>query len=379
MSKLPKARLVHLRINELSGVDRPCHKPATVALMKREPSAPDKITRGVDLAKRAVLTTATNGHSHLVPSVDEQQSGMTSSESANDGSYAWHSHPWVRDGAAITIGEAAGHTHEVVAPTTKRLPAPMPAANSTTAPAAPSVNPTKPPERTMTTDADKIAALEKRNTELAKLLALALTLPEAQRLHAATLPADEIEPFVGKSFTDREAIVKSKLEADPVVYKTVKGVEIRKSQGALMEQLARDNDANAAELEKSKATGLVALYKARAKTEIGHLAGDEDTKVAALKALDTIADEKVRDSVTAMLKGADAAMKSLGKPVGADPGGDAEPADALQAFNDGAKKFAEEKGIKDEGLALERFLTTEKGIELKKAYDATRAYGRQAG
>lgn len=374
-SKAPRV-FRRFEISEISLVDLPAMVGATIGYVKNADGTIRRVIaeRLVATSKRSALTTATNGHSHLLSAIDEMQAGTTSYASSSGSEYSSHSHPWIRhDDGTVTIGEADGHTHALVGATEKREAI---ASKSTTATPAPTVSSTTPPEQPMTTDADKITALEKRNSAIAKMVTLALTLPETHRAHAATLAADEVETFLSKSFTEREAIAKATIDADPEVYKTTAGISIRKSQGPLMEQLARQNDSNAVELEKARTAGVVALLKARAKTDIGHLVGDEVTKVAALRAVDTISDETERNAVTAMLKGADAAMAELSKAKGVNPGEDPLAAvagdknAAFSALEKGLTTFAKTnnitKNVWTDGLA--QYTATPEGAALNKAY-----------
>jgi hypothetical protein len=131
------------------------------------------------------------------------------------------------------------------------------------------------------------------------------------------------------------------------------------------------------EVAKAKAERETEILKARVKAEIPHLAKSDDVKVAVLKALATIPDEKVRGEAVEMLKGADALLAEKGVAKGAGGQGDPTPGDPESEWNAEVKKFAEAKGIKDEYLATEKFLGTKEGLVAKRKYDASRGYGKQ--
>lgn len=63
------------------------------------------------------MTTSFAGHQHLIdldPQYGDRYSGSTSWATA-EGSEQSHDHPWVRNpDGSITIGESAGHTHEII-------------------------------------------------------------------------------------------------------------------------------------------------------------------------------------------------------------------------------------------------------------------------
>ena len=96
----------HFKIDEISAVDRPAQEGAKAVIMKRDDSPQ------TDFEKGSALTTAVDGHTHLLallgpPDGVELNSGDTSY--GEEG----HSHPWVRTEMGIVIGEANGHRHEV--------------------------------------------------------------------------------------------------------------------------------------------------------------------------------------------------------------------------------------------------------------------------
>lgn len=117
---MPKKTIMRsLTIKELSGVDRPAQVGAKALIMKRADSSktvkkledmtPEAIAA---LVKRgmAVLTTATDGHTHLVMREDYEGNKVVS------GTTTWqdeHTHPWIEfDDGTVLIGEVAGHNHE---------------------------------------------------------------------------------------------------------------------------------------------------------------------------------------------------------------------------------------------------------------------------
>jgi hypothetical protein len=331
----------------------------------REPM--DKSAKGI--AKRSVLTTAVDGHTHLIYGVDDMQAGCTSSEPMPGSEIGWHSHPWVRDGDTITIGESMGHTHAVASSVAMRAPTDA-ASKSTTANPSRTVKPQPSHEATkMDPKDEQIATLTKRSTALSTMLLALAALPIEQRDHVAKLAPTDIEVFLGKSAAERAADAAAALAADPVLYKSKDGTEIRKSQGELAAKMAKQLDEAHEMLAKSQIEASQARLEKRAADEIGFLKGEPVAKVALLKALDSIADEKLRDDVVAMLKGADAAMRETTKAKGANPG-DAPAAESpLAKFNAKRAEFA--KSInKDARAATADFLATDEGAELYAAVKA---------
>ena len=212
-------------------------------------------------------------------------------------------------------------------------------------------------------------------------------LTTAQHAHYLTLSSDEQTAFLEKTSAQRDADVAAKLSADPPIWKgELTGVEVRKSDGVLALQLATANEDS---VKQQRAMGLqlaaateantLAAFRLRASTELAHIAGTEDVKVAILRALETIPDVTVRASALLSLKSADALGKDAAIPKGVNPGLSPADGDPLAAFNAGVDAFAKANGIKDPGLALEQFLGTPEGRTLKKTYDATRGYGQRPG
>jgi hypothetical protein len=205
----------------------------------------------------------------------------------------------------------------------------------------------------------------------------------SQQAYVSKLAPDEVEPFLSKPAHERDAIVKAAEDADPVVYKTAAGVEIRKSAGELAVMLAKQNDEqakklaeNSAELAKANDARELEVLKAQVKTDLGHLAGSDDTKVIALKALKSISDEKARGEVLTMLKAADAAMKSQGAAIGVTPEGDAAPSNKESAFASLSKGLVafctEQKIAKLWTEGLDAFVKTPAGDALNKAYESAK-------
>lgn len=331
--------------------------------------------------KRSALTSSDLGHSHLLYGIDDAMAGTTSHESTyvegqnRDHYYYGHCHPWVRsDDGSISVGEAMGHTHSVGV---------MSAAleKRTT------------DEKSADAEKQRAAAANKSTqvtpTHEGRDTMKLVVLTEAQKSHYDTLTGSDAEKFLEKSMLERDADVEKARASDVVVFKgELTGIEVRKSHGEFARKLAETSEKNAEAAKKAtesaeaeKAAREAETYKARAKAELGYLVGSDAVKAKVLQSIDGrivpyTAEE--RDEALRMLKGADEIAKSQTHAPGYNPG-DARETDALAEFNAGVAKYAEKNDIKDQGLALERFLGTTEGLALKKKYDATRAYGQQPG
>lgn len=356
MACKPKRRMKKFEIHEISGVDVPAQEGATALIMKRH--AADDPYEG-DIQKKAWLTTAVEGHSHLV---DEEtydgrfrDAGDTSWTRA-DGDENGHSHPWVRgqDGS-ITIGEAEGHSHDVLETTVSKRSASelrgteadllgQEKDSAKNAGGAGSGHSHNEGDTDMAdTDKTKKAAdaqptVEQLQQQLARANSVA-ALSGVEKAHFDTIKdATAQDAFLAKSADDRkaevDAVAKAATDADPVVYTTLDGVDLRKSAGDAFISMAKSNDALRKRLDESEARNADAELKKRADAELGHLPGTVDERAALLKAVDAIADEGQRTAALNALKAQNAAMAKAFEPAGhggaaVAPGSPADQLDQL--------------------------------------------------
>jgi hypothetical protein len=359
---LPKAKLTKLKLVELAGVKEGAHDVQGTVLLKRK----DERAQPVAVNKKSLLTSSVVGHAHLMCGVDDAMAGTTSSErlyvegQTGDSYGTYHSHPWVKNAdGSIVLGESMGHSHEALTDGATDV-AKSGARNSTPGATTPTVKAHKEP-----------TAMNP------------VVLTEGQFAHYQKLSGKDAETFLAKSHADREVDLQKAREADPVVHKTLDGTEIRKSAGELAVKFAKQADEQATrlaaqetEVAKAKAERETEVLKARAKEHIGHLAGTDEAKIDALRALETITDKARRDAAFEVLKSGDAFAKQAGVAKGVGGQGDPTPGDPEAEWNAEVKKFAEAKGIKDEYLAVEKFLGTKEGLVAKRKYDSSRAYGK---
>jgi hypothetical protein len=318
--------------------------------------------------KRGLLTTAVEGHSHLLDDGDGAGAGYTSCECMGEGEGAtYHSHPWSRnDAGAIVIGMSAGHAHDVLDPanavesTVEESKRAKPAIGKST-----------------------LAAPKPHGGDTMKLV----VLTESQHAHYSKLSGDDAEQFIAKSLTERETIVKAALDADAPIFKgELTGTEVRKSDGALALVLAKQAEANAktmavqtTDIAKAREERQFEIYKARAKSDLSNLAGSDDDKIGLLKSIDGEQDQAKRDAQLAILKGANAAMEKLGTMNGEGAGAGASTGassdDAMASLEKGLKTFCKAQSITKnlwtDGLAA--FVKTTEGAALKHALDESTA------
>lgn len=208
------------------------------------------------------------------------------------------------------------------------------------------------------TSADMVDKLQKtldRNDAI-------LSMSSEVKAHFDGLKKGAKDKFLALSEDDQaeevEEIRKNFDQSDPVIYKSVAGVEYRESEKSLA-ALAKQADVNAKDLHQAREDSELLRLEKRVKEEIPHLKGDDETKARLLKA---VGDDK---DVLETLKAADKAVAEFFKTKGSDgldggEGGDETPEDKLD-------KLAEKKADKDSitfAKAYTAVLETSEGAEL---------------
>jgi len=316
-------------IAEIASVDMPAQGPgARMALMKRRTPEdvpevkvsvvnvgdPSKVADA--LAKAAALTDPMDGHTHTLV-LDRGEGPMTHGETSYHDD---HSHPWIIGlNGELIVGASNGHTHRVgflskgqvvgdVADETHFSSEQMSARSDDPTHADVSADDVGIEDETMTDNdldpkvQEQLDALTKRAERAEKMA----ELTDAEKAYLKGLEGDDAESFL--SAENKGEIMTKAAEADPVVA-TVDGVEIRKSQDptGLLTKMAKKAEAD--ELEKAKLKE-DADKERKAKEDadlekraeaLEFLPGDVATKVAMLKAVDSIEDEAVRKSANEAL------------------------------------------------------------------------------
>ena len=301
------------------------------------------------------LTTETDGHQHGIDSYERGCDcgcvNLTIDYSSDtDGNS--HSHPITLE--PLAIGASIGHSHDIDASLVVK-----------THNGGPHMV-TKNDDTTTTTDEPTLETVQAENQRLTAIVGLSTE----ERAHFDALPDDMRSTFLGKSAADRRAEIVAKNDADPVVYTTTDGVEIRKSAGEAMIAIAKSND----ELRKAndslvKAREQDALEK-RADVELSHLPGDLQSRAALLKAAESIPDEKQRDTALAALKSQNNTAKGAYRTLG-HGGGLGEPSSDEDSLDKMAKSIAEKEGITYH-QAYAKAITSPEGREIyAKSLDPT--------
>ena len=331
-------------LGEISAVGKPAQEDAAILLAKAAP--PDgeggRTTRkenADELAKYAVLTSATLGHSHLLITDDTmgaRQNGHTGEgKMVAPGSaggytgYGYHDHPWYRDAAGnIIIGETLGHTHEVTGDMAKAEGSTMSGTTGTNAGAG---------EAKAPKTEDVVKGLQ---AQVEKLTAEAGFSDDERTLYKS-LDEKGQEAFRKAKPDERKAQVEkaaADAKADGTIYKAADGTVYNAGEhGEAALKLAKQVDELTAQATRDRAMAKAAREEADLRKEIAddyaHLPGTEAHKVALLKSVKGIADEEARKAALELLKARDLGnselMKERGTAAGHVLGGDA-PAAAME-------------------------------------------------
>lgn len=410
--KKPKGKLTELKLTALAGVDRPCQAPALAVIMKRAATQVAKTMLVV--AKQAVMTDAVDGHVHVLDLDDPSDSWcdtFSTSYQTMAGAEYGHSHPWTFNPTTgeITIGVDSDHTHKV----TGTVPADVlalyaareslrsreriaaAAALNADAPSdgVPPLVPVEESSGKVTITVIEARALDDKSTpskpvltvkaqpetkpmKLAKFAAILLALPVAEQSVIAKMSEDDVDAFAAKPANEQTAILKAATDADAVIFKgEVTGIEVRKSDGAKMLELAKTNEATAATLAKREAEIAKAEVRKLAAEVLGEMPGDNDTHDFIIAQLRKGGDEVKTQKALETLKGMRAETK-IGKRAPGINGGDGPVAVtkklAYVELQKGLAAFCVEKSIPEGQMWLagyDQFIKTATGAALDKAHN----------
>lgn len=191
-----------------------------------------------------------------------------------------------------------------------------------------------------------LAEITKRATDAESALALAKSIGELsdiEKSHYGTLDAAGQTAFLKCSKEDRKSTLENLAKADPVVYTSDAGEVFKKSDDPRLVGMAKRNDITNRELAKANEKADNAVFAKRAEVELPKLSGESATKIALLKAVETIKDEAVKLAVTATLKAANTAASGAFKEKGSSAdGSDAKPSEQLEKL---AKAHQVEKKV----------------------------------
>lgn len=186
-------------------------------------------------------------------------------------------------------------------------------------------------------------------------------LSDAQKAHHNSLDDDGKAEFMKMDSEARQKVIEKKEEKNAVVYTDREGNEYQKNDDPRLVAMAKraDEEAKIAKTERERRE-LVELQK-RADTDFEHLPGEQDAKVALLKAVDGISDEQTRESAFGILKANNEVMAKAFERAGSSVGNEFKKAeDELTTI---ARKYAADSNVSYE-TAYSEILKTDRGREL---------------
>lgn len=409
MPKGKKRRLDVIKISEISACPKPAQPGATATITKAVIAKRNGEKRTGVIGKNVRMTTAHDGHQHIVDLTDWDGNfinGGTTSWAKSDGDDEGHSHPWIFDeNGALAIGEALGHRHDIEGVSKSLNPngeKPMKLKKSLLATTAGltgliakfgtddakdwgdaehtairkaavelDVVGLLPADGELAIqkadygddeDAKKKADAKKEADELKKRVAKSeaiVALTGIQKSHYDGLDADAQDEFLALDADDRDAAIAKANEIDPVIA-TIDGQEIRKSADPVLVAMAK----RMVTLEKNAKIEKAAATNARIEkrvSELDKLTGSEEVKKAVVGALDAIEDKSIRKQAFEMLTAANSANAGDFSPSGRISKADAE--DASDKIEKMAKSYATEHKV-SEAQAYVAVLKTDEGRAL---------------
>ena len=357
---MPKKRrriLRAIKIDEISGVDNPAQVGARVAILKR--AAPDG-NRAVPARKGMgdlvdVLTSIDLEHQHgiSVEQYDERIRYRVTWAQAPD-MESGHDHPLARTPDGYVLGVVDGHTHTVDSELLAQ--GLMNAMNA--------MNKGDPLMGDKDTDTDKTTAnsLQAEHDRLTAIVGLGAT----DRAHFEGLGETAVQDaFLAQPPDIRTeeiaAALQAQTDADPVIYKTTDGMELRKSAGEVTISLARRLDASEKRSAELEARDEQARLEKRADTELPNLVGDVKTRAALLKAAEGIPDATQRDAAVESLRTYNEAMVMAFQRLGTTEA--SEAGSPLAKLDKMAEQYASEHDVTFEA-AYDKVVMTPKGRPL---------------
>lgn len=417
-TKRPKYRMNKVQIDFLSACDRPAMEGAVAVLRKRDeelakrmPSVGDDekeddyVSRFMgdekmrsefeDEKQRAAVahqhyrdsrekmgkmypegwadprpTTIVDGHQHVLDGSLSANSGTTSWEKS-EGEENGHQHAWLRkpDGS-IEILMTEGHVHEVLT-----MPASVAGEKGAESGAGSGAEYGEGEAMAKDEGIDKgspeLIQLRKDLTETRAQLDVSRVeaqFNDAERsLYAKLDDAGRVE-FRKLDADGRKARVEQARGENPVVYTSEAGDVFRKSDDSRLIAMAKRADAETRQARADREALVLERLQKRADSELSHLPGKTEVKVALLKAIDGISDPDLKTGAVALLKAGDENLAKAFRTAGS-LGLSIDENSPKAKLEKMAKTLASEKNVsREKGMALA--LATSEGQQLACAMEA---------
>jgi len=210
---------------------------------------------------------------------------------------------------------------------------------------------------------EQLAEMRKSNERLGKVA----QLTDAEKAFFAKQNTEAQDAFLALDNDGRVAEMEKAADEDPVIYKSkVSGAEYRASDDPRTVDMAKREDKREATLAKVQADAEATRLDAMAKSDdYKFIPGTTETKVAMLKAIESIPDEDARKSAHDALKAQNADMAKAFETVGHQLGKSAVDGGASDSLTKGAEAIMAKSENMTKEQAMAAFLDTPEG---KKAY-----------
>lgn len=288
-----RRRMLSLKMEEISGVDRPAQEGANMVLLKRE----DVVNERAELAKSGAAMP--DGSFPIVTKQDLEAAIEAFPRAKNPEATAKH---------------IAGRAEAISA--TDTLPTSGDLADFLGKAADSGDGSEGDSEMSEATNQADIAAVEKR-AERAEAIA---DLSVDQLTYVKGLDAAGQDAFLAMGPAKRDDAVSKAAEAataaDPVVYESDSGQVYRKSDDMRLVEMAKERDSDRKELAESRALSKRQDLEKRATNGMNHFKGDIATKASLLGAIDGIEDADVRKAALSLVEDADSALSKAFETLG---------------------------------------------------------------
>lgn len=216
---------------------------------------------------------------------------------------------------------------------------------------------------------EKLAAMEEKFDKHLSIAALS----GAEKTHYDSLSEADQDSFLAKTAEQRTAELTEKTTADdPVVFEGVDGIQVLKSQGPEFLSMAKNLDAltrKAARLEQEQVD---ATFRKRAEVDFAHLPGSVDTRVAILKAVESIDADDVKEQALQVLKAKADSFAAMQGTLGMS--GEEFPKESVSSAHDELEKLAKAHQVAHPGKtyakAYQEVTRTKQGRELLQRHYA---------
>lgn len=371
---MKKKTMTEFVIDEISAVKTPAQEHAQAVLLKSKGRAPIKAMFAKDYdvkllkGARAALTDDNEGHTHIIMLSYSDGVPIVSGVS----SYAvGHDHPYiVTENDEVVIGMASDHSHTIAAYSKTKQSA---TGNTRQAVVDPEAEDDSATEIVKESDMDELQKANKRIAELEAQEAVfksVFSMSPDHLAHYKTLSGSDAEAFLKMSDSMRSKHLQAAADANPIVYKSLEGVEVRKNDDPRLVASLKRND----ELAKSAQEATEKLEKTAIETEakelLSNLPGDDNVKQALIKSLRGM-DKEVGEGLRALLKAGNGAMKGAFKSLGTEEpaSGEVEGESSAKAAEDKLDQLAKAYAATNKISFAKAYVEVLKTDEGQKLYD----------